>query len=119
MKFCGLKTLVFVSLLAWSSVTVSSNYNFLKNSVISEYSDSDIEMLLEHVQIGLNENRTVEWHNENTGHGGSITPGEPARHDGLTCRYATITNKSKSKQGTTRFKFCKMEDGTWKIVSGD
>ena len=60
MKFCVLKTLVFILLLAWSSVTVSSNYNFLKNSIISQYDDSDIDMLLEHVQIGLNENRTLD-----------------------------------------------------------
>jgi surface antigen len=76
-------------------------------------------MLLKHVQIGLNENRTVDWHNETTGHGGTITPEEPTTYKDLTCRYAKITNKSKNQQATTRFKFCKMEDGTWKIVSGD
>lgn len=119
MKSLNLKTWVFVPLLVWSSAASTSNYNFLKNSVISEYNDSDVDMLLEHVQIGLNGNRTVEWYNAETGHGGTVEPGEPATYKDLVCRNAIITNKSRTKQGTTSFKFCLMEDGIWKIVTED
>lgn len=111
---CGL-VLIFILL---PGVLFASNLNFLKNSVISEFQDSDITLLLENIKISLNEDRGVVWHNDQTGNGGTIIPGEMSRYNNSACRFVQITNNSKTQQETSRFMFCKVEDGSWKLQPG-
>lgn len=115
-RYCQFFCFVLMMFLGISMAT-ASNYYFLKDSIIGrDFSEADMEMLVKNVQLALNEGRKVTWKNPETGNGGVITPGEPAKWKGLDCRYTEILNKTSTRQAVTQYKFCKTAEGDWKIA---
>jgi hypothetical protein len=98
-------------------MATASNYFFLKDSIVGrDFSDADMEILMKNIQLALNEGRKVTWKNPETGNGGVITPGKPAKWKGLDCRYTEILNSSRTRQSVTQYKFCKTAEGDWKVA---
>jgi surface antigen len=59
---------------------------------------------------------TVEWKNEKTTSGGSITPIESFERKGAKCRTARLTTEHKLLKGEGQYSFCKTAKGTWALV---
>ncbi len=94
------------------------NMQYLKYSPVSEFTDTDFELLQTTGVQALNEYKNgqmSEWKNEETGHSGTITPLDTSEINGYNCRKTRISNHTQEKDGQAVFTFCKI-DGHWKIL---
>ena len=100
----------------------ASNWRFLQDSPISQFSEEDFERFRAAGRRALDEaadGQTVEWKNPKTGAYGTIQPLDTREVDGTTCRRAEVFNSAGGTKGTSRFTFCRQEDGTWKAGMPD
>ena len=102
------------------SLPVSAvNWNFLEFSPASSFTEQDFELLKQAGREALDaaaDGDTRGWSNPETGAFGTIQPLSTYEHQGTTCRRVEIFNNSSRASGTSRFDFCRHEDGTWKIA---
>ncbi len=104
--------------LVWFSNVQAVNLQYLKYSPVSEFTETDFELLQSTGLTALNEykdGQTTEWKNEQSGHYGSITLLESSEIKGNYCRKTRIKNYTQQKNGQAVFTFCKI-NGHWKIL---
>lgn len=110
--------LIFGLLLILASNSYAVNMQYLRYSPVSEFTDTDFEILQTTGIKALdnNENGQVsEWKNPETGHSGSITTHNSSSIDGMACRKTTIKNQTKTRSGQATFTFCKVKE-QWKLL---
>lgn len=108
-----------VLLLACHGGVMAANMTFLDNSPMSRFNEQDNKMLRAAFQKAMNEGddgATVEWKNEKTTSGGTITPIESFERKGAKCRKAKVTTEHKLLKGEGLYSFCKSSQGTWKLA---
>ena len=106
-------------LLACNGGAMAANMSFLDNTPISRFNDQDNKMLQAAFRKAMDEGdngATVEWKNEKTTSGGTITPLESFERQGAQCRKARVTTEHKLLKGEGQYNFCKNPKGTWKLV---
>lgn len=111
---------LFITLSILAMPVFSANFKFLEDSVIASYNDEDLELLKSALKKTLNNNKDGEvttWKNPETGNAGAIAPANTFEKDGMTCRRIKIINRAGEKKGKSEFNYCKVADGSWKIVS--
>ena len=109
----------FLVLLVACQGAMAANMAFLDNTPISRFNDQDNKMLQAAFQKAMNDSEdgtTVEWKNEKTTSGGTITPIESFERQGAKCRKAKVTTEYKLLRGEGQYNFCKNAKGAWKLV---
>lgn len=102
-----------------SFVLQASNINFLRYAVIKNFTDADIQQMLDENQLVLNSKKIGEvhsWKNSETGNGGEITIIKQYQAKGAECRRVKFKNQSRQQSGISYFNFCLIEQN-WKIVN--
>lgn len=80
--------------------------------------ERDRDMMYENSHDALDhgdDGDTYDWHNDDTGHYGSMTPTSTYQTDGETCRAfdqsVTVGDETEARTGTA----CQQDDGSWQI----
>jgi surface antigen len=95
------------------------NWNFLEYSPVSQFTEKDFELLRQTAQAALEQapdGDTRGWRNPDSGAFGTVQPLDTYPAQGTTCRRVEMFNSAGGASGTSRFKFCRQEDGTWKVA---
>ena len=98
---------------------MAANMSFLDKTPISRFNDQDNKMLQAAFQKAMNDSEdgtTVEWKNEKTNSGGTITPVSTFERKGAKCRKTKVTTEHKLLKGEGEYNFCKNSKGTWSMV---
>jgi surface antigen len=102
------------------SLPVSAvNWGFLQFSPTSHFTNQDWDLLRRAGQNALMRGADGDiegWSNPATGAYGTIQPLDTTERDGATCRRTVIYNNAGGASGTSRFTFCKQEDGAWRVA---
>jgi surface antigen len=113
------KVLVAGLLLLISLPAVALNWRFLQYSPVAQFTDLDWDLLREAGKTALEsgaDGETARWSNPATGASGAIQPLSTTQRDGATCRLTVISNSVGGSSGTSRFTFCRQEDGSWRVA---
>ena len=98
---------------------MASNVNFLRYSVITDFTESDIELLkIEYAKV-LNKDKpgeTHSWLNEETKNGGEIKVIKQYREKDQPCKRLMFKSKSKHQAAASYFNFC-LIDKQWQVVN--
>jgi surface antigen len=108
-----------VLLLACQGGAMAANMGFLSKTPMSRFNDQDNKMLQAAFQKAMNDSAdgtTVEWKNDNTTSGGTITPIESFERQGAKCRKTKVTTEHKLLKNEGEYSFCKTSSGAWKMV---
>ena len=95
------------------------NLRFLRNTPISRFNEQDNQLLQAAFVKAMNEEpdgSQVEWRNDRTGAGGTITPTGSFERQGAKCRKAQFTTYYKTLNGGGEYSFCQNAQGTWQLV---
>jgi surface antigen len=102
------------------SLPVSAvNWNFLRYAPTNHFTEQDWELLRQAGREALAQGADGDiqgWNNPDTGAYGTIQPLDTTEREGMTCRRVVIYNNAGGASGTSRFTFCKQEDGTWRVA---
>ncbi len=105
--------------LALSLPAAAVNWDFLEYSPASYFTEKDWDRMTETGQEALDQAPDGDprgWNNPETGAFGTIQPLNSYEAGGSNCRRTEIFNSAKGTSGTSRFDFCKQEDGSWKVA---
>ncbi len=102
----------------FSANIYASNYSFLNDSAISNFTNQDAAMMSANIQTALNsksDGKKASWKNPNSGAWGYAIPSHTIRQNGTICRNLTIFNEAKKIPGLSKYTYCKI-NGAWKIM---
>ena len=109
-----MKQLVFLLCLAlFASIVQASNLRYLKDTPISEFTETDTIIFEKAVVTALNNKKDGEklaWRNEQTGTSGLVNPLKTYKENNETCRHIRTVNRAKNKIAENVYKFCKRDD---------
>ena len=92
---------------------------FLKNSPASRFNSADFKMMratVEKALAGPAEGPAMEWANDKTGAGGSVTPvGVDDSAGTRMCRKLRIANSIKNLKDEGVYSFCQNSTGKWAL----
>ncbi|GLQ29567.1 hypothetical protein [Litoribrevibacter albus] len=112
------KLLVSACLLGISSFSFAGNLNFLADTVVSEFTDSEAESFKSFVGQQLNtlsDKEKALWKSDESNLQGIVRPNVTFQQDGTQCRQTRFSLKGKhDKKMFFNFDVCK-SDGVWKI----
>ena len=94
-------------------------WNFLRYSPTNHFTEQDWELLQQAGREALANGADGDirgWSNPDTGAYGTIQPLDTTEREGMTCRRAVVYNNARGASGTSRFTFCKQEDGSWRVA---
>jgi len=97
----------------------ATNWSFLEDTAVSQFSEQDWELFSKAGREALEEvpdGDTRGWNNPETGAFGTIQPLNSYQYKSMKCRRTEFFNSARSASGTSRFDLCKQE-GSWKFVS--
>jgi surface antigen len=96
-------------------------WQWLRGAALTDFKDSDWEMLRETAQTVLNEKpdrEQVNWSNPDTGNRGSIMALATFTHEGRTCRRAAMRNITfRGRDERAAYSLCQQADGDWIFVA--
>jgi surface antigen len=113
------KVLVAGLLLLISLPASALNWSFLQYSPVTRFTDQDWDLLRQAGEKALERGADGEierWSNPATGASGSIQPLDTTDREGTTCRLTVISNSAGDASGTSRFTFCRQQDGAWRVA---
>jgi surface antigen len=116
------KTLsVLILLLLFSSGALGVNLKALEYSPVRYFTDEDWVLARSTAREALTEGengKSYRWDNERSGSYGSLSPISDEMVDGRRCRDLVIRNFAGGVNGGGTYRFCQMEDGSWKVLGG-
>lgn len=102
------------------SLPVSAvNWGFLQYSPTSHFTKQDWDLLRQAGRKVLTSGADGDiegWRNPDSGAYGTIQPLSTEERGGTTCRRTVMYNNAGGASGTSRFTFCKHDDGTWQVA---
>ncbi len=113
------RVILSCSILFATSTALAFNTLFLRDSVMSEMSDAEYEQMRQSFYAALEQldaGESAEWGVAEAAHG-TVTIGEDFEYSGYRCRSTRFENFIGSKRGSGKLKFCKDQNGDWKILS--
>jgi surface antigen len=120
-----MKKLMALLLLAGCLVegaVAAGEYAVLKNTVVSKFNAADLALMKSTVDEALaaeKDGETLDWKNDRTSAGGSITPFARFDANGMACRRARVVSTYRARTGSGVYRFCEKPAGQWKIVGPD
>jgi surface antigen len=105
-----------------SNAQAALNLKWLEFSPAKHFTKADWDLLRSAAHTALNEKangESVEWHNQETGHYGAMTPISRLESDGRPCRDLVIRNFAEGLQGGGTYRLCQMQGGEWKLMGGE
>jgi hypothetical protein len=102
----------------FATTAYASNYSFLNDSPISNFTSQDTAMMSANIQTALDlksDDKKSSWKNPNTGAWGYAIPSHTTRQNGTICRNLTVFNEAKKIPGMSTYTYCKI-NGIWKIT---
>jgi surface antigen len=113
--------LILGSTLMGASTPAFAVLGWMRGSAISTFTDADWEILTSEVDRVLDEEpdrKIVDWHNPDSGNGGSIRPLESFVFNDQRCRKTALRNRTaKGVAGQGVYNLCKQADGNWMFVT--
>ena len=115
--------LATLGLILWLAGTAAPSYavwQWMRGAALSDFRESDWEMLKEAARVVLEEKpdgEQVNWQNAATGNKGSIIGLDTFTHEGRDCRRAAMRNIShRGRDDTAAYSLCRQADGDWIFV---
>jgi len=87
----------------------------LAEEVGGSLDQTDLSYYQQASQRALQSGANKSWHNQDTGHHGTIIPSEKFTEDGDTCRRYTQSIYVDGDRHESRAKACRNEEGMWEI----
>jgi surface antigen len=113
------KVLIAGLLLLISLPAVALNWRFLQYSPVTQFTDQDWDLLRQAGEKALErgaDGEIARWSNPATGASGSIQPLDTTDREGATCRLTVVSNSAGDASGSSRFTFCRQDDGAWRVA---
>ncbi|GJL83308.1 MAG: hypothetical protein DHS20C01_29420 [marine bacterium B5-7] len=113
-----LSAIAATALLVSATSALAFNTLFMRDSVMSDMSDDEYEMMRQTFYSALDQegSDTLSW-NSPEGADGTVTPAERFEFKGYNCRKVSFENHKSGQTGQGMLNFCKDKDGNWKILS--
>jgi surface antigen len=95
------------------------NWGFLQFSPTNHFNEQDWELLRQTGREALENGVDGDiqgWRNPETGAYGTVQPLDTTQNRGRTCRRTVLYNNAGGASGTSRFTFCRDDDGTWQVA---
>jgi surface antigen len=96
-------------------------WQWMRGAALTDFKESDWEMLREAARTALNEKpdrEQVNWSNPETGNRGSIMVLATFTHEGRTCRRAAMRNITfRGRDERAAYSLCQQADGDWIFVA--
>jgi surface antigen len=113
--------LILGSVLISASAPALGVLGWMRGSAMHAFTDGDWEILTREAYRVLDEEpdrKIVDWHNPDSGNGGSIRPLESFTFNDQQCRKTAFRNKTASGvAGQGVYNLCKQADGSWRFVA--
>jgi surface antigen len=97
-------------------LSFAANYGFMMDTPVSKFNDQDMKLFgaaIDRALAAQEMDKPIEWSNEKTGSGGSVTPKTSDKPD---CRTLQIATHHKTMKAESERLVCKVQ-GKWKAVS--
>jgi surface antigen len=94
------------------------NLRWLEDTPVQSFNDEDWRLLQQTVEQALNRSNKgdrLTWQNPESGNSGSVTNIGPADQDGRSCIRLGIHNETEKLSGSSVARFCRQDDGSWKM----
>ena len=112
---------MMAAVLTLGSASAQAFWAWMRDSVVNQFTDADWEILKGEAQRVLDDEADgaiVDWHNPESGNGGSIRPLESFTYQGMRCRKTPFRHASADGlKGQGVYNLCRQDDGTWKFVA--
>lgn len=131
-KFCVsnlapsyLLTLTLLSLaLLVPAIPAMAQYSGFRDAVVAHFTPQDTALAQAALNEALNSPGShtdqtphiKQWQNPETSARGTVRAEPVFDRDGQKCRRARIDNFARGEHGVTRFTFCEVEPGRWKVL---
>jgi surface antigen len=96
-------------------------WQWLRGSALTDFKDSDWEIIKATARVVLNDKpdrEQVNWSNPDTGNRGSIMALATFTHQGRTCRRAAMRNLThRGREDRAVYSLCQQADGDWIFVA--
>jgi len=105
-------------LLGLCTVSLASNFSFLKYSPITSFTSEDTAMMENAVFKALNtlkDGEKLAWKNDQTGNSGLVNPIKSYENNSKSCRTVRLINRSKKSINESKYDFCQSADKEWKL----
>ena len=116
----GMRVSFLISLLLLAAPS-HAVWHWMRGSALSDFSESDWEILKDTARVVLNEKpdrEQVNWTNPDTGNKGSIMALATFQHEGRTCRRAAMRNIThRGREDRAAYSLCQQADGDWIFVA--
>jgi surface antigen len=97
----------------------ASNLSFLSNSVVSNFKEQDMKLLMASVDKALDSTdprASGSWSNPTTGNSGEVAvTGQFTSTDGHTCKNLKVVNRTPKMQGTGAYILCAVPGRGWLV----
>ncbi len=110
-----------ILLLLFSSGVLGVNLKALEYSPVRYFTEEDWTLARSTASQALSEGesgKSYRWDNERSGSYGSLSPISDEIVDGRRCRDLVIRNFAGGVNGGGTYRFCQMEEGSWKVLGG-
>ena len=117
-----LKAGAAVSLLLSTMAANAVDVQWLRFSPARFFNDKDWELASQTADKVLGEmpdGEVVSWNNPDNGHHGEMSARSIDDLDGHPCRMLQIVNHAAGRSGSSSFRFCRQDDGSWKVPPSD
>jgi hypothetical protein len=108
-----------IALLLLSAQQASAfNLRWLEDTPAQSFNDEDWRLLQQTVEQALNRSDKgdrLTWKNPESGNSGSVSNMGAADQDGRHCIRLGIYNETEKLSGSSVARFCRQEDGSWKM----
>ena len=96
-------------------------WHWMRGAAVTDFSDSDWELLKETAADVLNnrpDREQVNWSNPDTGNRGSLIVLATFTHNGQVCRRTAMRNLTfRGRDEKAAYSLCQQADGTWQFVA--
>ncbi len=115
----NLKDIAITLFIFMLSIQVSaSNLGFLQYGIISDYNETDLQLMKAGYLKALDNppGYVQNWKNEKTKHGGEITVIKQYKNKNNDCKRLQFKTQSSQKKALSYFNFCLIEN-EWKVIN--
>jgi surface antigen len=108
-----------LGLLCLALPALAVNFNFMRNSPISQFDEKDLEIFNTSVIEALDtagDGETIRWENPDSGHNGQVFMLSSDESSGQLCRRIRLVNVAGSLNSNIHYNACKDDVAGWQIV---
>jgi surface antigen len=110
--------LLLLALVGPADAVLALNTNFLRTSPVSRFNSKDLALMQVAFTQAMDKEADgmgVDWANEQTRSGGTVTPQQSFERDGRKCRVASIATWHRHMRAEGIYSFCRDPQGDWRL----